>query len=178
MGEVFAFEKEKLVIGVMFTEQKDLDRATEALTARFGEVDMSSPVYSFSAFSPYYEEEMQGEVFRRFLSFKDCVAPDTLADIKLLTNDMERELSPFGGRKVNLDPALINIGRMTFATTKDAAHRIPLEKGIYAEMTLLFAKHDWHAFGWTYMDMKSETVRKFLVEVHAVYLEQRKAGLC
>ena len=43
-------------------------------------------------------------------------------------------------RRVNIDRGFLSLSRLILATTKDNAHRIPLEKGIYGEITLLYQK--------------------------------------
>ena len=49
-----------------------------------------------------------------------------------------------GGRRVNLDPGLLSLANLILATTKNRSHRIPLFDGIYAELTLLYAKKQFH----------------------------------
>ena len=96
------------------------------------------------------------------------------AEIKEMTNEMERLLSVDGNRKINLDPGFINHGRLMLATTKNAGFRIPLKNGIYTELTLFWAKGEWHKLPWSYRDYQSERVQKFLTEARARYLKWRK----
>ena len=97
------------------------------------------------------------------------------AEIKELTNEFERILSVDGERKINLDPGLMNHGRVVLATTKPVGFRIPLKNGIYTELTLFYARGAWHKFAWTYRDYQSERVQAFLTKVRKIYLAQRKA---
>jgi len=168
------FPKEKLIIGVMAVDESLLPMVEKRLISLFGAIDITSPSYSFSSFSPYYDGEMEGEVKRVWWSFEELVEPTRLADIKLLTNSLESEWSRTEGRNINLDPALLNTGRMNFATCKNAAHRIPLDKGVYGELSLFYARKDWHGFMWTYPDLLSPLVKTFLSSAHKKYLEQRK----
>ena len=48
MGAVYDFEKEKLIIGVIYHEKEILDRAMEILTKEFGEIEDVSEEFSFS----------------------------------------------------------------------------------------------------------------------------------
>ena len=145
------------------------------LTDAFGEIDGESEHFSFSEeFSNYYDEELGGEGMRVIFSFKEPVAPDRQAEIKTLTNEMEAKLSKDGNRKINLDPGFINHGRLMLATTKKAGFRIPLENGIYTELTLFWAKGEWHKLPWSYRDYQSERVQNFLTEVRKNYLAWRK----
>ena len=47
MGEAKAFEKEKLIIGVIYTDEERLRVATELLTKEFGPIDAESERFSF-----------------------------------------------------------------------------------------------------------------------------------
>ena len=175
MGACYEFEKEKLIVGVIYHEPEALTAALEELTREFGEVDMVSEEFSFSGeFSTYYDEELGGEGLRRIYSFKETVDPDRQAEIKLLTNEIERRLSRDGKRKINLDPGFINHGRLMLATTKKAGFRIPLSEGIYTELTLFYARGAWQKLPWTYRDYQSKRVQDFITKVRAVYLKQRK----
>ncbi len=176
MGEIHAYDEEKLIVGVIYHDKDFLEKALTMLTDMFGETDCVSDEFSFSAgFSDYYDEEIGGEGLRRFYSFRRLVNPSEQAKIKTATNRMEKELSVDGKRRINLDPGFMNIGRLMLATTKNAWFRVPLSDGIYTELTLFWARKRWNKMAWTYMDYQSETVQKFLTKVHKIYLEQRKA---
>ena len=179
MGKVYDFEREKLIVGVIYNDEKIYERALEMLTREFGEIDGESERFSFSQeFSSYYDEELGGEGLRVIFSFKETVDPSRQAEIKKLTNEMERILSDGNGnRLINLDPGFINHGRLMLATTKKAGFRIPLEDGIYTELTLFWAKGGWHKLPWSYRDYQSEKVQKFITEVRKTYLAQRKEAL-
>lgn len=175
MGAVYEFEKEKLIIGVIYHEKEVLDRALKILTAELGEVDAVSEEFSFSKdFSTYYDDEIGGEGLRRIYSFRQTVDPARQADIKIRTNEIEAELSVDGKRRINLDPGFINHGRLLLATTKATGFRIPLKDGIYTELTLFWARGGWQKLPWTYRDYQSERVQKFITEVRRTYLAERR----
>ena len=76
MGAVFDFEKEKLIIGVIYHDEEIFKRAMDILTEEFGEIDDCSEEFSFSEeFSTYYDDEIGGEGMRRIYSFKELVDP-------------------------------------------------------------------------------------------------------
>ena len=176
MGTTQEFEPEKLIMGVIYNDEAVLNRALDMLTAEFGEYDLVCEEFSFSKeFSTYYDGEIGGESLRRIYSFKELVNPERQAEIKELTNEFERILSVDGERKINLDPGLMNHGRVVLATTKPVGFRIPLKNGIYTELTLFYARGAWHKFAWTYRDYQSERVQAFLTKVRKIYLAQRKA---
>ena len=176
MGAVYEFEKEKMIIGVIYHEKEILDQAMKILTDKFGPTDGMCEEFSFSKeFSEYYDGEIGGEGFRRIYSFKEPVSPDMQAKIKIFTNEIEAKFSIDGNRKINLDPGFINHGRLMLATTKKAGFRIPLSDGIYTELTLFYARGEWHKLPWTYRDYQSERVQRFITEVRSRYLSERRA---
>ena len=175
MGAVLDFEKEKLIVGVIYNDMDIYRRAIDMLTEAFGEIEDESEHFSFSEeFSDYYDEELGGRGMRVIFSFRDTVEPDRQAEIKKATNEMERILSEDGRRLINLDPGFINHGRLMLATTKAAGFRIPLADGIYTELTLFWARGAWHKLPWSYRDYQSERVQKFITSVRSKYLKHRK----
>ncbi len=171
MGQALEFEKEKLIIGIIYHDSDILEKTLAILTERFGEIEDASEEYSFSAdFSTYYDGELGGEGIRRIISFKENVAPELQADIKIFTNEIEQSFE----RKINLDPGFINSGRLLLATTKQIGFRIPLKDGIYTELTLYWARGKWQKLPWTYRDYQSERVQKFITKVRAKYLKERR----
>ena len=177
MGALQEFEKEKLIMGIIYNDKEVLDAALSALTDAFGEFDDVCEEFSFSEeFSNYYDEEIGGEGMRVILSFRDTVEPNRQAEIKQFTNRIEAIFSTKGNRQINLDPGFINHGRLMLATTKKAGFRIPLSDGIYTELTLFWARGAWQKLPWTYRDYQSERVQRFITKVRRKYLEQRKSG--
>ena len=175
MGQVFEFEKEKLIIGVIYCDLEVYSQAVAILTEEFGEIDGESERFSFSReYSSYYDTELGGEGMRVILSFKEPVDPARQAEIKIFTNEIEKRFTRNGGRLINLDPGLISHGRLTLATTKETGFRIPLSDGIYSELTLFYARGGWHKLPWTYRDYQSERVQKFLTKARKSYLDWRK----
>lgn len=175
MGAVYDFEEEKLIIGVIYHDPDVLEQAMAILTDEFGETDGMCEEFSFSEdFSTYYDNELGGEGLRRIYSFKNTVDPSRQAQIKQRTNEIELQFSRDGNRLINLDPGFINHGRLMLATTKNAGFRIPLSNGIYTELTLFYARGEWHKFPWSYRDYQSKRVQDFLTEVRHKYLLERR----
>ena len=176
MGKAEAFEKEKLIIGIIYPTNELYEKIIELLTEKFGAIDFMTEEFSFSEeFSSYYDEEIGGEARRRILSFETLVDPAEQADIKIYTNMVEAEFSKDGKRKINLDPGFISHGRLMLATTKKTGFRVPLSGGIYTELTLFYARGGWQKLPWTYRDYQSKRVQDFLTVVRKKYLEQRKS---
>ena len=178
MGKLVEFEKEKMIMGVIYHEKAIYDEVIEILKEKFGPIDDMTEEFSFSReFSNYYDEELGGEGIRVILSFKDTVDASRQAEIKTYTNALEAQYSKEGLRKINLDPGFMNHGRLMLATTKPTGFRIPLKDGIYTELTLFYARGGWQIFPWTYRDYRSERVQSFLSRIRKNYLNERKKSL-
>lgn len=173
MGYAKPFEQEKLVVGIMYTGD-EYRIALDRISALYGKIDSQSEEYTFSDFSNYYDCEMRGTVMKRFVSFEKLLDPSLLPEIKTRTNKIEEESSRNGSRNINVDPCLMGHGKFVMATTKGASFRIPLTKGIYADLSLVYAKNRWMDFFWTYSDIKSEMIKDYLSYVREIYLDQRK----
>jgi hypothetical protein len=161
MGRASSFEPERLLIALLYPGGRDLAPVTAALEERLGEPDFVGPESAF-AWTDYYEAEMGAGLRRGFLSYPRLVDPAELADLKLWTNEIEERFSANGRRLVNIDPGLLSLGRFCLATTKDRSHRIPLGRGIYAELTLIYERGDWRPLPWTYADWRSDEYRAVL----------------
>lgn len=164
MGASKNFGQEILVMGVLSADVGIEEAVLAALESAFGAVESISAREVFT-WTDYYDAEMGGTLFRYYLEFKDLVDPSSLAVIKLKTNALEAKFATSDGkRRVNLDPGLLAPGRFVLATTKDRAHRIALSDGIYAELTLIYEKREFHPLPWTYPDWASEPVRAMLAK--------------
>lgn len=171
------FEKEKLVVAVLYRDKEQLAGALNMLAEDFGMIDSVSKSYDFSdGFTSYYDSEMHGSVKRIIISFQRLIDPALLSDIKLRTNQMENDLCIDGYRSVNIDPGLMSHGRFILATAKNGSARIPLADGIYADLTLFYARGDWNKLPWTYTDFQSSYVRTYLKQVREIYMKQRKTN--
>ena len=112
---------------------------------------------------------------RKFISFAKIVAPENLSEIKIQTNILEEEIKKeFESVKriVNLDPGYLTASALIIATAKDFSHRIPLQKGIFAHLELLFGRNEVNALSWTYPDFRTEEYQQFFLEVRKIYLQQ------
>ncbi len=177
MAKATEFEREKLIFGILYSDEELFHKAVSRLTDIYGEPDYVSDAFSFSKWSVYYSDEIEGDTYRRFVSVREHVAPDMLASIKSTTNAIEAEMSRNGKRTVNIDPGLIGLGRLILPTAKAAPHRIPLRDGIYAELTLFYSEGKWQDFPWTYRDYKSDEVKAVLSHVRDLYTKARRLAL-
>jgi len=153
------------VVAVFSRHAAALAWAAERLAERFGPIALSSEPYAFHH-TAYYEPSMGPALVKLLHLFQTPVDPERLAEIKLLTNELEAELAAAGRfperRPLNLDPGLLHPGKFTLATTKDQAHRIYLRQGIYAEVTLSYREGAYVPLPWTYADYREPHVLAFL----------------
>lgn len=173
MGEIKGYIHEKLIIAVLISRLDMVDKLIKKLTDTFGQIDYKSEFLNFD-YTDYYDSEMGSSIKRVFFSFLTLVSPDELADIKILTNDIENDFLIKGERKVNIDPGMLSVKRFMLATSKDNGHRIPLQKGIYGEVTLLFVNKNFKALPWTYIDYQSEEYSRILKDIRNLYKSDLK----
>jgi hypothetical protein len=156
--------KAKLFAAIMYSGEEAYKKAIEELVKKFGAIDGESEVFAFN-FTDYYEQEMGQKLFKKFLSFKNLISREELADIKLFTNELEKELSVEERRQVNIDPGYVTALNLILATKKESQHRIYLRDGVFAEVTLAFRKNGCICFEWTYPDYRAKVACEFLLKV-------------
>lgn len=169
MGILRPQSKNKLIVGLLSGDADLLREAERRLVKEFGPVDLRSECWPFE-FTDYYRDELGDQILRQFVSFERLISAERLAEIKRLTNDIEQQLgrdslSDRPGRPVNIDPGYLTLAKLVLATTKDQAHRIYLERGILAEVTLRFADGRWQPWPWTYPDYAAPTYHPFFNKV-------------
>jgi len=173
MGEHTDFVSEKLVMGILTSRTDRLAELRDLLCGIWGESDLETAPVPFD-YTDYYNAEMGTPIYRSFLSFRDLVRPEDLPSIKCRTNELEARFAEEGLRKVNLDPGLLSLSKFILATTKNNVHRIPLSRGIYAELTLQFKDRDFRPLEWTYPDFQSRENRDVLIRIRDLYKKQLK----
>ena len=174
MAEAKPFPPAKLIVGIISSQDRYFLRVEEGLAALFGPVDRRSPFFPFDI-TDYYSRQMGKDLRRRFLSFGPLIPPESISEIKLRTNSLEKDFQrTFGGkpRPVNIDPGLLTGAALFMATAKDFAHRVPLQNGIYAHLEFLFTKRAVHFLPWTYPDFRQQGYQEFFLAVRGTYLEQ------
>lgn len=164
-----------LIVALMYKDEKLLKSVVSDLEHLYGVVDATSPCYSFSDISPYYDPEMGTGIKKVICSFKNTVNRDELSTIKLKCVDIEEKHSVNGARQINLDPGILSLENFILATGKNFSHRIYLGKGVFAEVTLMFGKKNQiKELPWTYRDYLFEPARTFLLETREKYRLKRK----
>src|SRR5262245_7658059 len=100
-----------LLVVAAFSRHPDaLAWARERLEQLFGPVGLAGTPYAFNQ-TTFYEAAMGPDLRKQLLAFRELVAPESLAGVKLQTNGLEEELARSGRyaepRPLNLDPGLM-----------------------------------------------------------------------
>ncbi|OGF59947.1 MAG: hypothetical protein A2Y62_07840 [Candidatus Fischerbacteria bacterium RBG_13_37_8] len=176
---------DKLICGILYNIDTIHDLGLQKLQSAFGEIDAHLEPHIPFTFTTYYDSQMGGNLIRCFVSFTELVAPSRLAEIKITTNSLEKEINNSFSKEnttaneqqlrlINLDPGLLNPSRLILASAKNYAHRIYLNNGIYAELELLFEKKGAIVLPWTYPDYKTIEYQEFFLTVRKNLLMQLK----
>ncbi|MBI5144696.1 MAG: DUF4416 family protein [Candidatus Omnitrophica bacterium] len=173
MGQAKKHQPVKLIIGFIFREESVMSKVEALLKRYFGKIDFASESLSF-AHTNYYTPEFGGSLKKKFISFQKLVLPERLSVIKRITNSIEKKFSSQGQRLINLDPGYLDLGKLVLASTKDYKHRIYLNKGIYAEITLYYEKNTFKPWDWTYPDYRTPEYINIFNRIREIYAQQIK----
>lgn len=189
MGKIKEEYKIKLLCGVLFNPEwvmnnfnisdtfsaiKKINSIIEENFRRFGieKIDLLSEVIDFNL-SDYYEEEMGTKILRYWISFFPNIQAKNLYKIKIFTNELEEKyFSDINrNRKVNIDPGYIDGSKLVLFSTKNYSHRIYLDEGIFAEVTLIYKNKQFQILSWTYPDYKLDVAIDFFKKVRDAFLK-------
>lgn len=158
----------KLLVGFFLVHQNLAGTIMDRMEDLFGPIDLVSRWLPFD-YTDYYTREMGTPLYRRMVAFKNLIDQEQLPDIKHLTNTLESDYAPAGGRVVNIDPGYLLLERFVLATGKNFSHRIYLRRGIYADLTLIYRKGRFESLPWTYPDYADTQLQGFLFKVRKKY---------
>jgi hypothetical protein len=174
MGQIVQPPPVRLIIGLIFSNFDLIKEVKVLLQKKYGPLESESVIFPFDG-TRYYEREMGPGLMRQYLSFIPLIPRETLPDIKLFTNELEKSFTrpgTTGNREVNIDPGYLSLELVILATTKKASHRPYLRDGIYAELTYRFIKGSFQVLEWTYPDYcKSQSIA-FFNQVRESYRQQ------
>jgi hypothetical protein len=171
MGEIKEPQQVLPIAGVIFTPDFTADIFKE-LTNDVGDVILKSDCIPFTH-TTYYTKEMGSGLTRQWCAFSKLVAPDILVKLKHKTNEIEKQhLNEKEGREVNIDPGLLSLSSLILASTKNYSHRVYLDQGIYAEVTLLFKNQQFNPLEWTYPDYRDKTALDFFTQARDILRER------
>jgi hypothetical protein len=165
----------RLVLSVIYREERKYLEALPRIAAAVGPVRPAGDPFPFDL-TGYYGEEMGAPLFRRFLTAEAAVPRDALPAVKVAMEAIEGELASGGRRTVNLDPGLLTAENFILATGKNYTHRVYLGNGVFADLTLVYRKGEFHPLPWTYPDYASGGIRTLLREIRRDHLRGAIGG--
>jgi len=124
--------------------------------------------------TPYYEPEMGPGLQRCYCAFDALVPAECLASVKIATWEIEQRLMADGCRRVNLDPGLLDDGKVVLASFKHAPQKLYLGQGVYADMVLFYAYGAWQPLPWTFPDLKGGEHRELFTAARTLYKQRLK----
>lgn len=137
------------------------------LVEMFGPIAHESEELPFDH-TKYYDRELGTPITRIVMGFETLVRPETLSEVKLATNALEERYATGGDRRVNLDPGLLSQERLVLATGKNFTHRIYLNHGIWADLTLIYQQGGWRSLPWTFQDYAHERMLSHLTALREI----------
>ncbi|MCK4908168.1 MAG: DUF4416 family protein, partial [Spirochaetes bacterium] len=151
---------------VTVSDMEYLKQIEPALIKLFGRIYKKSKIFNFSSFTDYYEKEMGMDLLKQFYVFEKPQPIKNLIRYKIKTNIFEEIFTKKNrsskNRCINIDPGYITLAKLVLASTKNYAHRIYLDRGIFAEITLSFHSKTFVNNPWTYPDyMTKEAINFF-----------------
>ena len=161
----------KLIIGLIYRDSRQYLAVKPILLRAFGNIDFESAELPFN-YTDYYKKEFGPNLTRRFISFSRLISPATLAAIKVRTIKIERKKNLQGKRAINIDPGYIDMAKLVLASTKDFCHRIYLDRGIFAEITLVYKKTSFTFWDWTYPDYRTPEYITIFNSIRQTYAQQ------
>ncbi len=171
MGQAKLALPVKLFAAVTYNDLSIYERVKAGLIEKFGSIDTLSAIFNFS-FTQYYSEEMGANLNKQLLGFEQLIGPGSLADIKIMTNEIEVQFSINGKRQVNIDPGYLAAEKVVLATTKNFDHRIYLGKGIYGDVHLRYRGNKFIMNEWTYPDYREMIVIEFFARLRKKYMKK------
>lgn len=166
--------KVKPMAALFSADREKISSAALKLEEKLGPLDYISNEFEFNQTS-YYREEMGWPLYKRFLAAERLMDPADLVDLKIWADQVESDFA--GGadqRNINIDPGYICAERLVLATGKNFTHRIYLDRGVYADLTLVFEKGGFKSLPWTFPDYASVEVKQMMFDIRQKYMDQIK----
>jgi hypothetical protein len=172
MGKIQDHLPVKLIMGITYRSDFDLEKLYPLLEKKFSPIEITSQPYDFSSFTPYYQSEMGKGLKKCFLVFSNLIDPAALTDAKIKTNHIEQTYLYDNKRLINLDPGYISQAKLVLATTKNYSHRVYMGQGIFGDVHMHYQNGEYRPNPWTYPDYQAQMNVDFFGAIRKNYLEQ------
>jgi hypothetical protein len=157
----------KLIVAILWSSTDQLELARAPLIQAFGPIDYEGPDHLFDT-TNFYNAEMGTPIHRRILSHQYLVPPESLVEAKERTNDIEDLLRHNGPRRVNLDVGYLDLHKVVLASMKPAGQKLHLARGVYADLTLRFARGNYQPLEWTFLDLRDGRYQSDFNNIRAI----------
>jgi len=156
----------RLIFSVIYSSLDALADGLKALERKFGRVQFETVEIACSD-QDTYREEMGDGLQRRLFSFEKLYSRDALPDIKGICHKIEPMFADTVGdfifRSVNIDPGILTPENLVMASHREYNNRLYLRDGVYAQIELIWANHQFCRLPWTNPDFcEGEAVEFFL----------------
>ena len=179
MGESRSHRPVLLILAAFSRHEEALDWTSSRVETEYSRIALVSEPIPFTQ-TRFYEASMGSDLQKVLLACEQLIEPERLPLIKLQTNDWEEQYRCQANwpeeRPLNLDPGYLTEAKLVLASTKDRDHRIYLDQGIFAEVTLHYQRRSWQCHPWTYPDYRSSAYHQFFTRCRE-YLRQRYRDL-
>jgi len=161
----------RLIISIIYSYMDGLSDALKMLERHFGRVQYETTEIPFT--SDQYSEEMGHNLQRRFFSFERLVERDDLVKAKSICSKLEKQfgdhIDDFTFRTVNLDPGILTSDNLVMSSCREFNHRIYLYDGVFAELTLVYARNRFVRLPWTLPDFYHDEAIAFFDRVRETF---------
>lgn len=164
----------KLVVAILWSDEERRRTAMKRLGEHFGPIDFEGPSHLFDA-TDFYDKEMGRPIWRQWIAHQLLVAPESLVDAKETTNRIEDELRQDGSRKVNLDVGYLDMHKVVLASMKPAGQKIHLARGVYADLSLRYARGGYQPLEWTFLDLRDGRYSADLLSIRGILKDGLRA---
>jgi len=177
MGKLREPNRVKLITGLLSADTSFFPKVKKILEKKFGMVDFKSDETDFTH-TDYYAKEMGSNLKRVFFSFERLLDLKDIYAVKRWTNRLEDEFLKSGKRTVNIDPGYLDLSKVILLSTKDYSHRIYLNKGIFAEVTLFYKNNSYNPWPWTYPDYRTKAYIDVFNHIRQIYKKANQGSAC
>lgn len=165
MARVQHPDKGRQIISVIYSSMDALADSLKAIERKFGPVQYETLEVTCQR-PEMYREEMGEGLLRRFFSFERFIDRDSLADAKRTCHKIEPDFADhvdgYDFRAVNIDPGILTTSNLIMASHREFNHRIYLKDGVFAEVSLIYAKDGFRRLPWTHPDFcENEAIEFF-----------------
>jgi hypothetical protein len=155
----------RVIVSIIYSSLDALAETLRLLERQFGRVQCETMEIPYTG--EQYAEEMGGSLQRRFYSFERQVERDRLPEIKATCHKLEKQfgdmVDDYAFRTVNIDPGILTPENLVMSSHREYNHRIYLRDGVFAELTLVYAKGRFVRLPWTQPDFcQGEAIEFFL----------------